>query len=199
MTPLRKKSALAIAAIAILLLSTLRVEVVDGDDMAPSLRDGDLLLLGPGKANHGSVWRLRSPSNPNRRVLRRLVAIEGDRVRYSEGRLFVGGDPMRIREMGRDGGQVVHSESDAWLIRRGEQADRVSGEELTIDEGEGWVMGDSRDEALDSRAWGPLSLDLLERKVWLRFGPSDAWRGRVNLGGADGPWPPPPPSPPPTR
>ena len=56
--------------------SNIRLVQAQGDEMYPSIRDGDWLLLGPGAPEQGDVFALQDPAEPDRPVLRR-VAIAG--------------------------------------------------------------------------------------------------------------------------
>lgn len=185
--------AMIVAAAAPPLAGFRLVRVGDGD-MSPSLRPGDWALLGPGEVELGDVWLLEDPAEPGRAVLRRVLALEGDEAGWENGRYALNGAATRIREMGRDGDGVVLAEANLWLIRiRSEDTPLAIGP-VTLPAGRAWLMADERDRALDSRWWGAVPVDALEREVWLRLGDSDAWRGVVGVSAADGPWYVPPPS-----
>jgi len=169
------------------------VRLGDGD-MSPSLQPGEWALLGPGEVELGDVWLLEDPAEPGRRVLRRVLGLEGDEASWKNSRYALNGEATRIREMGRDDAGVVLAEANLWLIRiRGEDTPLSIGP-VTVPPGRAWVMADERDRALDSRWWGTVPVASLEREVWLRLGGEDAWRGAVGPNAADGPWYVPPPT-----
>jgi len=184
---------LAAAALVLLGVATIRVVRVTNNAMAPSVRSGDWLLLGPGAPTPGDVYLLNDPTEPERRVLRRVVALPGHSVRVTEGQLEVNGNRARIREMGRDKEHLVLSENNAWLIQRRLVTNRVTPTPTEVPDNTVWLLADARDEATDSRWWGPVPQSNLSRKVWLRFGSRSEWRGRLAARAQDGPWSVPPP------
>lgn len=170
------------------LASQFRLVKVSDQDMIPGFRQGDWVLLGPGAFRKGDVVQLSDPTDPSRQILRRVMATSGDDVRYHSGRLSVNGDALRIREMAQLDGFAIRSEENGWLIRRRTTRDRSQGFEGQLEETEVFLMADARDEAIDSRWWGPLDTDVLGRRVWYRWGESDTWRDGGAWYGRDGPW-----------
>lgn len=180
-----------LAALALLSVALLDLIRVGDDALRPGLEPGDWLLLGPGEVQPGDVVLLEDPADPDRQVLRRVLARGPASVRYAQGVLRVDGEPLRYREMGRGAGHFVLSERNGWLIRHRE---RQMGEpELTLEleDGQLWLMADDRDHAVDSRWWGPVPAEAVRGRLWLRVGSSDAWRGPMTLFSVDGPWLPP--------
>jgi signal peptidase I len=176
-----------------ILLANVRVVRVTDHAMAPSLQPGDLLVLGPGALEPGDVALLADPAEPDRRVLRRVVGLPGHSVRVTAGRLEVDGQKARIREMGRTETHLTLSENNAWLVQQRLLPTRASPQPETVPPGFTWLLADARDEAVDSRWWGPVDNNLVSSKVWLRIGKSNAWRGAWATRAQDGPWRVPPP------
>jgi signal peptidase I len=181
------------AVILAILLANVRVVRVTDHAMAPSLQPGDLLVLGPGALQPGDVALLSDPAEPDRRVLRRVVGLPGHAVRVTAGQLEVDGQRARIREMGRSETHLTLSENNRWLVQQRLLPGRKSPKAETVPPGSVWLLADARDEAVDSRWWGPVDEDLVSSKVWLRMGKSNAWRGSWALRAQDGPWRVPPP------
>jgi signal peptidase I len=145
------------------------------------------------------VVRLQDPSDPQRKIFRRILGREGDQIRYKAGNLSVNARGLRIREMSRSEGWVIRSEADAWLLRKRAGRDRSPSIDQAVQPGFAFLMADARDEAIDSRWWGGVPTDRVGKKVWLRWGVSDTWRKRLAFGGTDGPWPVPKPKAPSTE
>lgn len=156
--------------------------------MFPGLRPGDWVLLGPGSPQKGDVVQLTDPTDSSRSLLRRVLATSGDRVRYEAGRLSVNGEALRVREMTQSLGFALRSEENGWLVRRRSVRDRSTGFDGQVPEGQVFLMADARDEAIDSRWWGPLEKGTLGKRVWYRWGDSDTWRSGGAWYGRDGPW-----------
>ena len=171
--------------------SNIRLVQAQGDEMYPSIRDGDWLLLGPGAPEQGDVFALQDPAEPDRPVLRRIQIGPGRRIWTRGSQLRRDGDGVKHREMGRVDGQIVLSESNLWLIARRSEVVKGPAVEVELGEEDFFVMADNRDLGVDSRWWGPVEGAALKREVWLRVGPGDLWRGAWSVGARDGPWAPP--------
>lgn len=172
------------------LLWGLRPLQVQNNEMAPSILAGDWVLWLPLAPRAGDVVLLADPTEPQRRVLRRVVGLPGQEVELASPGLVVDGRPWRWREMHRAGGWVSYSEQDAWLVQT---ADRSFDEaKRTLQAGEGLILlADDRDGPVDSRLWGAIPSEAIRGRVWLRLGPSNPWRGVVGNHAKDGPWIPP--------
>ena len=191
---MRKRLIGAVVLVGLIGLSSqFRLVRVEANDMAPGLRTGDWVLLGPGSIKKGDIYRLEDPNDPSRQVFRRVLATPGDEVSYKSGRLKVNNESLRVREMAQQDGFSLRSEANAWLVRRRATRDRSPGYSGTLGETDVFVMADSRDEAIDSRWWGPIESKNLGRRVWYRWGESDTWRDDGTWYGRDGPWRVPPP------
>lgn len=187
-----KRGPLALTALALVALAwAFDLRRVGDEEMAPSLLPGDWVIIGPGRPGVGDVVRLRDPLEPDRMILRRVLGTDSGKIRYEGGVLRVNGDGARLREMGRADGFVVLSESNGWLIRQLDRTLRGPPINTELGSEQLWLMADDRDEAVDSRWWGPLSEEALDGVVWLRLGSADAWRRRWTWRGVDGPWLPP--------
>ncbi len=173
----------------------LRVIRVTDNDMAPSLRAGDWLVLGPPEPDAGDVVRIDDPNEAGRKLLRRVVATEGHPVRFRGGRLVTGGKGVPIKEMGRTASTTVLAEANRWLIQHRDPLPAYTQDELVVGDGELYLLADSRDAGVDSRWWGALPKAAVEHELWLRIGEADAWRGHVLIGSEDGPWAKPVPRP----
>jgi signal peptidase I len=95
--------------------------------------------------------------DPKSALIKRVVALPGDRVEVREGRLWRNGEPLR---------------SD-WAREPMDYALAP----LTVPAGHVLVLGDNRNASLDSHLWGPLPTeDLIGTAIWRywplnRFGP----------------------------
>lgn len=126
------------------------VVTVAGQSMAPTYRPGDILLTrGVGKAGlpqRGDVVVFRHAGT---RMLKRVVALPGDRVELEAGRLFVNGESV-------DGRARVHGAYTAsWRVPIGGC----------------FVAGDNPAVSDDSRAWDEpfVRMDDLEAVVTRRL------------------------------
>jgi signal peptidase I len=91
---------------------------IPSDSMMPTLRDGDFILVNKfsyglrlpvlntkildlGLPERGDVVVFRFPPNPKMNYIKRVVGLPGDRVRVSNDRIFVNGEPLPETEIGR--------------------------------------------------------------------------------------------------
>jgi len=146
-------AAILTAIIVTCILGTVKVK---GDAMAPAISDGDVVFINKmayfyQKPERGDVVAFHcdvySEDEEGSILLRRVAASEGDRVRITDGRLYVNG--------------VVYegySEHNVYL----EPMD-----ETRIGRGRVFVLSDSQTAVLDSRdqAVGQLRTDELDGKV----------------------------------
>lgn len=125
----------------------------------------------PSRLRRGDVVLFHSPHHPERDVVKRIIATEGDVVRP---------DPRRRPERLRDGADLPASR--AWDVVAARGGERVP-------EGHVWVEGDNWRKTRDSNTYGPVSKSLILGKatavVWPleRFGtrPWEGYRSRTEV------------------
>ncbi len=163
-------------AITLALLAP-RLAWVPDDEMAPSLLAGDLVLILPVEARMGDVVAVVDPLDPSRWTLRRVETI-GGAIRYEDGVFYSSNaEPPGVLEMGRDTTTVVRTEGEH-LVRLAPRAVRWALDETGVPDDAAFLGADARDEAVDSRWWGPMPLEALQGVVVARIGaPGHAWRG----------------------
>jgi signal peptidase I len=152
---------------------------IPSESMENTLLIGDYLLVdklrygGGGFLDHvlpyrpvrrGDIIVFHYPVHPSEHFVKRVVAIPGDRVHLINRRVYVNGTPLSesyVRynslahdvfrdEFPRTDIPVPGLEGGWWLQMR----KLVEDGELIIPEGHYFVLGDNRDESLDSRYWG---------------------------------------------
>ncbi len=144
---------------ALLVTCVLGTMTVKGNAMAPSLTDGSLILINKmaysyRKPDAGDVvvfhCNVYSEDEEGSVLVRRIAATEGDRVRVTDGNLYV-----------NDQLYETYSEKRIYLEPMAE---------ITVAEGRIFVLSDSQTAVLDSRnsAVGQLSIDELDGKVCFR-------------------------------
>jgi signal peptidase I len=148
------------AAVYATLIVTFGVQVarVDGLSMAPTLDDQDRLIVNKlvyalGDPRPGDIVMLYYPVDPDKMFVKRVIAQEGDTVRIVDGRVYVNDLPLAD--------DYVPSEfrsHDDWGP-------------TVIQAGYYFVMGDHRNNSLDSRHWGPVPKKYIVGKVNVRWWP----------------------------
>jgi signal peptidase I len=159
---------------------------IPSESMDPTLHVGDFLLMDkqafaprglldllfpPAAIKRGEVVVFHYPVNPSEYFIKRVVGLPGDRIRLHDGRVFLNGlpadEPYAFYEKSppnsfRDNFPMLHSMDPdmdpAWwstmhrYIRDGE---------LYVPSDRYFVMGDNRNDSVDSRFWGFVPRDAL--------------------------------------
>jgi signal peptidase I len=151
---------------------------IPSESMENTLLIGDYLLVdklryGGSRWDHimpyrpvrrGDVIVFRYPVNPTQHFVKRVVGVPGDRVRLLNRQVYVNGIPLqepyvrysaRVHDVFRDefprlNIPVPGLEGGWWL----QMKKLVEDGQLIVPEGHYFVLGDNRDESLDSRYWG---------------------------------------------
>jgi signal peptidase I len=137
--------------------------VVPTGSMRPTIREGDRLL---GSKFHYWFWQpergdvvvFRPPDEVRRlsdsdtgRYVKRVIAVEGDVIEVRQGELFVNGAR-------RDEPYIA-------------QAPQYRIPPTVVPSGQLFVLGDNRNESLDSHVWGFLPEEALIAHVFVRYWP----------------------------
>jgi signal peptidase I len=148
------------AAVYATLIVTFGFQVarVDGLSMAPTREDHDRLIVNKavyvlGDPRPGDIVMLYYPPEPEKMFVKRVIAAEGDTVRIVEGRVYVNDVPL-------------HDDYIPDEFRSHEDMPPK-----VIEEGYYFVMGDHRNNSLDSRHWGPVPKKYIVGKVKFRWWP----------------------------
>ena len=148
------------AAVYATLIVTFCVQVarVDGLSMAPTLDDQDRLIVNKlvyqfGDPRPGDIVMLYYPVDPDKMFVKRVIAQEGDTVRIVDGRVYVNDLPL----------------ADDYVPTEFRSHDDLA--PTVIQPGYYFVMGDHRNNSLDSRHWGPVPKKYIVGRVNVRWWP----------------------------
>ncbi len=152
---------------------------IPSESMEDTLLIGDYLLVDKVHFGNGGIWGhilpyrsiqrgdiivFRYPVHPVQHFVKRVIGIPGDHIRMVDKRVFVNGKPLSepyvvyrsaALDVYRDDfPSPAHAsgsvEARWWLQMR----TLVHDHELVVPAGQYFVLGDNRDESLDSRYWG---------------------------------------------
>lgn len=143
---------LVVFTAAAFLLVALRLWVIEplwvsSPSMEPTISEGSVVLLyRHGEPAEGSMVSFRNPAGSGT-VLKRVVATGGQTVTLEDGRLYI------------DGTKILEPFVDTSRI------DGTYFGPVTVPAGHVFVMGDNRAGSIDSREFGPLSLEAIEATV----------------------------------
>jgi signal peptidase I len=139
---------------------------VEGTSMLPRLEDQDLLLINKfaytklgsligDEIHRGDVVVFRYPHDETKSYIKRVIALPGDRLLIDHGTVWVNG--VAIKES---------------YVPVKYQDDR-SQSEMTVPDGEFFMMGDHRSISSDSRDFGPVPRDLIYGKAAFVYWPAE--------------------------
>jgi signal peptidase I len=139
---------------------------IDGPSMEPTLNQGERVLVknamsGPLRRGELVVFHNPTPHLHDETLVKRVVALPGDRVEIMSHRVHVNG----VREMIAGVNHLSVYDLD----------DR----EFTIGDGEVYVLGDNRSNSHDSTEFGPLPISELRGRVVYCYWPLNRL-GHVN-------------------
>lgn len=108
-----------------------------------------------GKPAPGDIVVFEYPLDPSRDYIKRVVAVEGQRVAVKNGYVYVDGQPLEE--------PYVASRPNYTMA------------ELVVPPGTVFVLGDNRNSSSDSHQWGVLPLENIIGKAWLSYWPPSSW------------------------
>ena len=160
---------------------------VVGEDMDPSIQDGDYIVFLPAlDVIPGDVVLINDPMDPNRTLLRRVMAVAGQTITVADGHIKVGKRRLRAAAMGDMDSFLIIKETlwskkpdvgSSWLTRhQSEPTTHFKADPLPIPDGSVYLMADDRDGPLDSRWWGPIGIENIKGVARLRWGKAHTWR-----------------------
>lgn len=155
----------AIVGVIVLVIHYLIAEphLVSGNSMVPNFHDGDYIITNKlatrfAELQRGEVIILQYPRDPNKVFIKRIIGMPGERLKIMDNVVYINGQLLSEPYLPKDTVTQV----------RGFMAD---GEEITIPEGQYFVMGDNREGSSDSREWGPEKKELIIGQAIFRYWP----------------------------
>jgi len=153
---------IAIAVIVGILIVTFVAQrtIVYDISMQPTFVEGDNLLVEKlgfrfGDLHRGDIVIVKMPDS-DKKLIKRLVAVEGDRVQVKDGKLYVNGEQFLI---GLPSEPVTPD------------GDLPEYTDLTLKKGEAYVLGDNRPYSEDCTEFGPIQKDWIVGRAIFRFYP----------------------------
>ncbi|WP_376689951.1 signal peptidase I [Wenzhouxiangella sp. EGI_FJ10409] len=153
-------------------------------------------IVETGDPERGDVIVFRFPEDERINYIKRVVGLPGDTVTYRDKVVYINGEPIEQEAAGRwEGVGLNRNPPGSSPVMRLEHLtdqphpivvypDRPNGrvDSVTVPEGHYFVMGDNRDQSLDSRSWGFVPEANLVGKavrIWMHW---DCSRGCVDFG-----------------
>ena len=138
---------LAVSVFVVIYIFLLRPFQVSGDSMFPNFYDKEYVLtniigLRFEKPKLGDVVVFKSPTNPDKDFIKRIIGVSGDEVYIKDGDLYVNSKKL-------DQSKFLESNVKTYgggFIKEGQS--------VSVPEHSYLVMGDNRPLSSDSREWG---------------------------------------------
>lgn len=142
-----------------------RPTAVKGASMESTLHNNDRLILSSltykfRGVERGDIVAFRSPVNSNIDLIKRVIALPGDRIMVKNSHVYLNGNQL----------------SEPYAVGKTllwEEGYMKEGQEYTLEKGSFWAMGDNRERSSDSRMFGPVELDTILGQAAFRFSPGD--------------------------
>lgn len=133
--------------------------LVDGPSMDYTLKHGDRLIgTNYFDIDHSDIVILDSPTEPEKQYIKRVIALPGDTISSQNDVIYLNGQPL-------DESEYLSEETLAHNV------DTQDFAEITIPEGEYFVMGDNRNHSFDGTEFGPIPGDTINSEILFRFWP----------------------------
>lgn len=164
--------ALIIALLLALVIRTFIVQAfkIPSESMLDTLQVGDHLLASKfayglkipftdtyiykgSDPQRGDIIIFKYPNDPSVDYIKRVVGVPGDVIEVRDKQLYRNGQPVKET-------YIRHTDP------RGTEPLRDNYAPVTVPEGKYFVMGDNRDNSLDSRFWGFVDRDAIRAKAW---------------------------------
>lgn len=141
---------------------------VKGASMEPNFEDHQYLIINEigyriSKPQRGDIIVFRYPKDPRQYFIKRVIGLPGETVKVKEGKVYIFNDQYK---------QGVAINENEYL----ENVVTAGNKEVTLGDGEYFVLGDNRNASLDSRSFGTVPERLIIGKVWLRGWPFEDFK-----------------------
>lgn len=115
----------------------------------------DTILFHTWSPKRGDVVVFKYPREENTDFIKRLIGEPGDTIEVKNKQLYINGEPVKEP-------YIIHSDPN--IIQ-----ERDNFGPVTVPEGKYFMMGDNRDQSLDSRFWGFVSENKMKGKAALIY------------------------------
>ena len=162
-----------VLAFALFLFSYLLVfqpHKIDGRSMEPSFHDKEFLLTNKFGykvlkkiPDRGDVVVLKPPNEPDKEFIKRVIGLPGETVAIHDGKVFIDGIELKESYITEN-----FSTQGAFFLQ--------TGQEVTVPEGQFFVLGDNRNNSSDSRYWGFVPMKDIVGRAWFVYWPPSSVR-----------------------
>jgi len=185
--------------VAILLAIGVRIFIAEprfipSSSMEPTLLIDDRLIIDKlsmrwQKPQRGEIIVFNPPNvevvpDASKVYIKRVIGIPGDRISIAEGKVFVNDQPLNEPYIASPPSYTLPTQDDALcsnFFRPPNVQSQNNRSYFTVPAGNYWVMGDNRNNSLDSHAWGFLPEENLVGRATFRYWPLDKRAGGLGI------------------
>lgn len=159
---------------------------VPSSSMEPTLMHGDFIFSDKRyncpnckqAVRRGDIAIFSDPNDRTRYYVKRIIGLPGERVQIRGREVLINGRSLNIDEtQGPDGRRVSESEGPKhWQVLWSAQQGQLADTDVTVPSGQVYVLGDNRNQSVDSRSFGTVPLqDVVGRvrQVWFSYADRD--------------------------
>lgn len=148
--------------------------VVSGPSMEYTLMNGDNIILDKISYQFGEPERFDVIVFPvdqeDKHYIKRVVGLPGETVQIVNGFIYITDKDGKFRQLEESYGKEIMIDTDGSYLTTAP---------YTLGEDEYYVLGDNRNNSIDSRKIGAISRDIIIGKAWIRIYPFNAI-GKIN-------------------
>lgn len=174
---LREWGPVLIAAVAIALFTRLvlvQAYHIPSLSMAPTLQEGDRVIVNRLSYQFGDIERgqvivfSKPPNQPSEAndLIKRVIGLPGETLQFRDGEVYVDGLLVQEPYLAQQNSTRPRSFSIPGCAQ-----ENLSPDVCTVPEGYVFMMGDNRTGSQDSRTFGPISVDTVVGRAFLRVWP----------------------------
>ncbi len=165
---------------------------IASSSMNPTLLVDDRLIIDKisfrwRKPERGEIIIFNPPNHPvipdtSKVYIHRIIGLPRDRISIHNGKVFVNDSPLNEKYISEPTNYTLPSSNDS-LCPMCFRPDNVQVDKehpfFTVPNGQYWVMGDNRNNSLDSHAWGFLPEKNIVGRAMFRYWPRDSRVGNL--------------------
>ena len=156
-------------AIGLYIVITFAIQTVHviGYSMVPTLNNNDYVLATKADLHfthpqRGDIVILKDPFDSQQDFVKRVIALPGEQLRITNSHIYINGQLLK---------EPYLPKNDPWVSNNNWPSEPSS---EVIPAGRYFVMGDNRNHSSDSCVFGPIRLDQIESRAWIRLLPLDS-------------------------
>jgi len=166
---------IAIAVVLAFLIRTFVVQAfkIPSGSMLPTLQIGDHILVNKliyrfEKPSRGDIIVFKFPYGDGKDFIKRVIGLPGETIELRDKQVFINGQPLEET-------YAIHKDPQ---ILTNPHSPRDNFGPVQVPEGQLFVMGDNRDQSMDSRFWGFLDVGKIKGKAFIIYWSWDRERFR---------------------